>query len=45
MRILESYRIIVARLGNGFTIKRPQIIKGSRRVFLKSKHSTYLTSK
>ena len=38
-------RIIVARLGNGFTLKRPQLIKGSRRVFLKSKHPTYLASK
>jgi len=30
--------IIVARLGEGFTLKRLQMIKGSRRVFLKSEH-------
>jgi len=35
-------RIIVAGLGNNFTLKRPQLIKGSRRVFLKSNHPTYL---
>ena len=34
-------RIIVARLGEGFTLKRLQIIKGSRRVFLKSEHPNY----
>ena len=34
-------RIIVARLGDGFTLKRLQIIKGSRRIFLKSEHPAY----
>ena len=38
-------RVIVARFGNGFTLKRLQLIKGSRGVFLKSKHPTYLASK
>jgi len=35
------YRIIVARLGESFTLKRLQIIKGSRRIFLKSEHPAY----
>jgi DNA polymerase V len=34
-------RIIVARLGDGFTLKRLQIIKGSRRIFLASAHTGY----
>ena len=35
-------RIIVARLGDGFTLKRLQIIKGSKRsVFLTSEHPSY----
>jgi hypothetical protein len=34
-------RIIVARLGDGFTLQRLQIIKGSRRIFLKSEHPAY----
>lgn len=35
-------RIIVARLGEGFLLKRLQMIKGSRRIFLKSEHPHYL---
>src|SRR5258708_7038888 len=35
-------RIIVARLGDGFTLKRLQIIKGAKRsVFLMSEHPNY----
>jgi DNA polymerase V len=34
-------RIIVARLGDGFTLKRLQIIKGSKRLFLASAHTGY----
>jgi DNA polymerase V len=34
-------RIIVARLGEGFTLKRLQIIRGSRRIFLKSEHPAH----
>src|SRR5260370_473130 len=34
-------RIIVARLGDGFTLKRLQLIQGGRRIFLKSEHPSY----
>ena len=34
-------KIIVARLGEDFTVKRLQVIKGSKRIFLKPENTKY----